>query len=168
LLLVLAAAILMSSLEVDAWGGMGAWILIRCRQATGHRVKLAILKDKTVAMAYVTLALAATASQLGLARADDRSPSYLNDMRIMACVTAENAVRARLKEQGPVSFESCASNKFDVDLAADDRDYTVEGYATVLSAGNAPASKRFLVRLNHNPRSYGAWGFDVIKIVIDP
>ncbi len=128
---------------------------------------LAILKDKTEAMACVTLALA-TASQLGFARADDRSLSYLNDMRIMACVTAENAVRARLKEQGPVSFESCASNKFDIDLAANDRDYKVKGYATVLSARDGSAPKRFLVRINHNPQSYGAWGFEVIEIVVDP
>jgi hypothetical protein len=128
---------------------------------------LAILKDKTEAMACVTLALA-TASQLSLARADDRPLSYLNDMRIIACVTAENAVRTRLKEQGPVSFESCASNNFDIDLAANDRDYMVGGYATVLSAGDGPASKRFLVRLNHNPQSYGAWGFEVIEVVVDP
>jgi hypothetical protein len=28
--------------------------------------------------------------------------------------------------------------------------------------------KRFFVRLNHNPYSYGDWGFEVIKVEIDP
>ena len=103
-----------------------------------------------------------------LSRADDRLEAYLNDMRIMACITAENAVRARLKDRGQVSFESCASNKFDIDLGVDDRDYRVSGYATVLSPSARPVDRRFLVRMNHNPGSYGDWGFEVIRVEIDP
>jgi len=103
-----------------------------------------------------------------LSRADDRLEAYLNDMRIMACISAENAVRARLKDRGQVSFESCASNKFDIDLGVDDRVYRVSGYATVLSPSARPVDRRFLVRMNHNPGSYGDWGFEVIRVEIDP
>ena len=100
--------------------------------------------------------------------AEERSKAYLNDMRIMACVTAENAVRARLKDQGQVSFESCASNKFDIDLGAADRDYKVYGFATLLSPNAAPAYRRFFVHMNHDPGSYRDWGFEVTKVEIDP
>src|SRR4051812_38406610 len=61
----------------------------------------------------------AAALETSLSRAEGRSKAYLNDMRVMACVTAQSAVRARLKDQGQVGFESCASNKFGIDLAAD-------------------------------------------------
>jgi hypothetical protein len=105
---------------------------------------------------------------VGSSRADDRSQSYLNDMKIMACVMAENAVRGRLNDQGLVSFESCASNKFDFDLAADDRNYKVVGYATVVSSNASSIRRRFSVHLNHNPGSYGEWGFEVTKVEIDP
>jgi hypothetical protein len=129
---------------------------------------LAASKAVTKAIACcVTLVLAAVL-QADLSRAEDRSKAYLNDMRIMACVTAENAVRARLKDQGQVSFESCASSKFDIDLAADDRDYKVFGYATILSPDVASVTKRFFVRINHDPDSYGDWGFEVTKVEIDP
>lgn len=103
-----------------------------------------------------------------LSRAEERSKAYLNDMRIMACVTAQNAVRSHLKDQGRVSFESCASNKFEIDIAADDRDYKVFGYATISSPNVALATKRFYVRINHDPGSYGEWGFEVTKVEIDP
>jgi hypothetical protein len=100
--------------------------------------------------------------------AEERSKAYLNDMRIMACVTAQNAVRSHLRDQGRVSFESCASNKFEIHLAADDRDYKVFGYATISSPNVALATKRFYVRINHDPGSYGDWGFEVTKVQIDP
>jgi hypothetical protein len=59
--------------------------------------------------------------QVNLSRADDRAVTYLRDMRILACVKAENAVRERLKNEGQVSFESCASDEIDVDLGSADR-----------------------------------------------
>ncbi|WP_210183086.1 hypothetical protein, partial [Bradyrhizobium retamae] len=83
-------------------------------------------------------------------------------------LSAQNAVRAHLKGKGRVSFESCASNKFDIDLAADDRDYKVFGYATISAPNVALATKRFYVRINHDPGSYGDWGFEVTKVEIDP
>jgi hypothetical protein len=108
----------------------------------------------------------ATVFHADLSHAEDRSKTYLNDMRIMACVAAQHAVRARLKDQGLVSFESCASNKFDIDLAADDRDYKVSGYATLLSPNTGSTFRRFFVRINHDPGSYGDWGFEVTKVEI--
>jgi hypothetical protein len=126
-------------------------------------------KDHCTVLTGSTAALIlAIVFQVDSSRADDRSQGYLNDMRIMACVIAENAVRARLKHQGPVSFESCASSTFDIDLAADDRDYKVSGYATVLSPGAGSARRRFFVGINHNPASYSDWGFEVTKIEIEP
>lgn len=103
-----------------------------------------------------------------LSFAEGRSKAYLNDMRIMACITAQNAVRAHWKGQGRVSFESCASNKFEIDLATDDRDYKVFGCATISAPNVALATKRFYVRINHDPGSYGEWGFEVTKVEIDP
>lgn len=95
------------------------------------------------AIVYTALIVMAV-FKVDLSSADDRSLSYLNDMRIMACVTAENVVRARLKDRGPISFESCASNKFDFDSAADDRDCKVAGYATVVSQMGARRKGIFL------------------------
>jgi hypothetical protein len=103
-----------------------------------------------------------------LSYADDRPQAYWNDMRIMACIAAENAVRFRLKDQGQISFESCASDKFDIDLAANDRDYQVRGYGTLLPPNAGSVNKRFLVRMNHNPAAYGDWAFTVTKVEIDP
>jgi hypothetical protein len=117
---------------------------------------------------YGAALILSIAFQSGFCRAEERSQPYVNDMRILACVAAENAVRARLKDQGQVNFESCASNSFDIDLAADDRDYQVRGYGTLLSPDAGSVHKRFFVRLNHNPYSYGDWGFKVIKVEIDP
>jgi hypothetical protein len=119
---------------------------------------------KAIVVAFVF----AAALRADLSRAEERSNAYLNDMRIMACVTAQNTVRAHLKDQGRVSFESCASHKFEIDLAADDRDYRVSGYATVLSPNARPVDKRFFVTINHNPGSYGDWGFEVLRVEIDP
>jgi hypothetical protein len=121
----------------------------------------------TVLAGSATTLIFAIVFQVDSSRADDRSLGYLNDMRILACVTAENAVRARLMPQGSVNFESCASGEFDIDLAADDREYKVSGYATVSSSANS-ARRRFFVRMNHNPNSYGDWGFEVTKVEIDP
>jgi len=102
-------------------------------------------------------------------KAETRSPIYLNDMRIMACVTAQKAVRARLKGLGRVSFESCASGKFDFTYSDDDREYSVAGHATVDALlGKAGQLQRFFVVINHNPGSYGDWGFEVTNIEIDP
>jgi hypothetical protein len=122
----------------------------------------AVLADSTAPL------IVAIVLQVDPSHADNRSLSYLNDMRIMACVTAENVVRARLKDQGLVSFESCASGKFDIVLATDDRDYKVSGYAAVLSPSAGSTHRRFFVRINHNPNSYSDWGFEVIKVEIDP
>ncbi len=129
---------------------------------------LAASKGVTKAIACRVTLVFAVVLQADLSHAEDRSKAYLNDMRIMACVTAQNAARARLKDQGPVSFESCASNKFDVELGADDRDYRVSGYVTVLSPNAGPAVRRFFVRINHDPGSYGEWGFEVITVEIAP
>jgi hypothetical protein len=122
----------------------------------------------TTASACWAMLILAILFQPELSYADDRPRAYLNDMRIMACIAAENAVRARLKDQGQISFESCASNKFDIDLAANDRDYQVRGYGTLLPPSAGSVNKRFLVRINHNPASYGDWGFTVTKVEIDP
>jgi hypothetical protein len=119
------------------------------------------------ATVYVAL-IAVSVFKADLSSADDRSLSYSNDMRIMACVTAENIVRARLKDQGEVSFESCASDKFNVDLAADDRDYKVAGYATIVASDGRAAQRHFFVRINHNPGAYSDLGFEVTKVDIDP
>jgi hypothetical protein len=100
--------------------------------------------------------------------ADDRPQGYSNDMRIMACIAAENAVRTRLKDQGQISFESCASDKFDIDLAINDRDYQVRGYGTLRRPDGGSVNKNFLVHMNHNPATYGDWGFAVTKVEIDP
>jgi hypothetical protein len=133
-----------------------------------HSTVLVVSRFVTKATAYRVALIVLIALQSGFCRAEERPQYYLNDMRIMACITAENAVRAYLKDQGQVSFESCASNKFDIDLAVDDRDYQVRGYATLLSPNAGSAYKRFFVRLNHDPNSYGDWGFEVTKVEIDP
>jgi hypothetical protein len=138
-------------------------------QALSERMPI---QDGTISAAPRTVIYIALVAllffKMGSSRADDRSQSYLNDMKIMACVTAENAVRARLKDQGLVSFESCASNRFDVELAADDRDYKVVGYAIVVSSKTRSERKRFFVDMNHYPGSYGDWGFVVTKIELAP
>jgi hypothetical protein len=120
-----------------------------------------------VVILLVTLTLAAVFRPAS-SRADERLNAYLNDMRIMACIAAENAVRARLKELGRVSFESCASNTFDIDISADDRDYKVRGYAIILPPNVASTIKHFFVQISHNPGSYGDWGFEVTRVEIDP
>lgn len=55
-----------------------------------------IKKQRAVlAVSRITLTLAIVFG-MDPSHADDRPPGYyLNDMRILACVTAENAVRAR-------------------------------------------------------------------------
>jgi hypothetical protein len=116
---------------------------------------------------HVALVFAAIL-QTGLTRANDHHTQYLNDMKILACVTAQNAVRARLKQEGPVGFESCASSKFDFEISADDRNYKVFGNAIVMIPSGAPKSRRFRVRINHNPGSYGEWGFEVTGVDVDP
>jgi hypothetical protein len=133
-----------------------------------HGVVLAVPKAIADAVILCVTLILAIVLRSGLSRADERLNAYLNDMRIMACVTAENAVRARLQDRGRVSFESCASNKFDIDVAADDRDYKVRGYATILSPNVASTTKHFFVRINHDPGSYGDWGFEVTRVEIDP
>jgi hypothetical protein len=122
----------------------------------------------TAATARCAILILVNLFQSELCYADDRPQGYLNDMRIMACVAAENAVRARLQDQGKVSFEGCASDKFDIDIAANDRDYQVRGYGTLLSPNAGAVKKRFLVRMNHSPASYGDWGFTVTEVEIDP
>jgi hypothetical protein len=115
-----------------------------------------------------TILILAILFQPKLSYAGDRPRAYLIDMRIMACIAAENAVRFRLKDQGQISFESCASDKFDIDLGTNDRDYQVRGYGTLLPPNARSVNKRFLVRMNHNPASYADWGFQVTEIEIDP
>jgi hypothetical protein len=93
--------------------------------------------------ALKTVLILAAVLRAELSYAEDRSSAYLNDMRITACIKAENAVRARLRDKGRVSFESCASNRFEVDLGgANDRDYKVSGYATVLASDAPPVNRR--------------------------
>jgi hypothetical protein len=133
-----------------------------------HGVVLVAPKAVADAILFCVTLIFAVALRSGLCRADERLSTYLNDMRIMACITAENAVRARLQDRGRVSFESCASDKFDIDISADDRDYKVRGYATILSPNVASTTKHFFVRINHNPGSYGDWGFEVTRVEIDP
>jgi hypothetical protein len=106
--------------------------------------------------------------QANLSRADDRGVTYLRDMRILACVKAENAVRERLKNEGQVSFESCASDKFDVDLGSDDRNYKVSGNTTVLYPDARPVVRRFSVSMNHDRGAYRDRQFNVTRIEIDP
>jgi hypothetical protein len=133
-----------------------------------YRAALTASRAATGTSTCWTILILAILFQPELSYADDRPQAYLNDMRIMACVAAENAVRARLKDQGQISFESCASNKFDIDLAVNDRDYQVRGYGTLLSPNAGPVNKHFVVRMNHNPRTYADWGFTVTKVEIDP
>jgi hypothetical protein len=106
--------------------------------------------------------------QANLSRADDRGVTYLRNMRILACVKAENAVRERLKNEGQVSFESCASDKFDVDLGSDDRNYKVSGNTTVLYPDARPVVRRFSVSMNHDRGAYRDRQFNVTRIEIDP
>jgi hypothetical protein len=127
-------------------------------------------------MASKTVLILAAFFQANLSRADDRLADYLRDMRVLACVTAEKAVREQLKKEGHVSFESCASGQFDFDvglsdrnyLGLNDRDYKVSGYVTVLSRDVGPVVRRFLVSMNHDPGSYEDWGFEVTRIEIGP
>src|ERR1700722_19482988 len=58
--------------------------------------------------------------------------TYLDYVKFEACIVAQNGVRAHLAGQARVSFDSCASRKFDITISADDMDYSVSGYATVL------------------------------------
>ena len=122
----------------------------------------------TVTSTCGTMSILTILLQSGLSYAGDLPQAYLNDMRIMACIVAENAVRARLQDQGQISFESCASDKFDIDLAIDDRAYQVRGYGTLLSPNTGSVKKRFMVRIIHTPASYGDWGFNVTAVEINP
>jgi hypothetical protein len=133
-----------------------------------HSAALAVSKAVADAIVVFVTLIFALVLRSDLSHADKRPEAYWNNMRIMACITAENAVRARLKDKGQVSFESCASNKFDIDIAVDDRDYKVFGYGTILSPNGASATKHFFVRINHDPDSYGDWGFEVTRVEIDP
>jgi hypothetical protein len=126
-------------------------------------------KDRcAIPMAWKAVLIVVAFFQVGLSRADDRPATYLRQMRILACVKAENAVRERLKNEGQVSFESCASDEFEFDPGSDDRDYKVSGYATFLSRDARPVVRRYSVDIKHEPFSYQDWGFGVTRIEIDP
>jgi hypothetical protein len=131
-------------------------------------VAFAVSKGLAHAIVFCVTLIVALTLRSKFSHAAERPEYYWNDMRIMACITAENAVRARLKDKGQVSFEGCASNEFDIDIAVDDRDYKVFGYGIILSPNGASTYMHFFVRINHYPGSYGDWGFEVTKVEIDP
>ena len=93
--------------------------------------------------------------------------AYQDYVKFEACIVAQNGVRAHLDGQARVSFDSCASKKFDVAISADDRDYRVSGYATVLPPLGPPALRPFLVRIDHDPGRYPEWNFRVSNVEID-
>lgn len=93
--------------------------------------------------------------------------AYQDHVRLTACIVAQNALRAYLEVRARVSFDSCASKKFDVDISIDDRDYTVSGYATVLPPSGPSVLRHFSVRIDHAPGAYPEWNFKVSKIEID-
>lgn len=92
--------------------------------------------------------------------------AYQDYVKLEACIVAQNGVRTHLEGRARVSFDSCASKKFDVAISADDRDYSVSGYATVLPPSGPPALKPFLVRINHDPGRYPEWNFRVGNVEI--
>jgi hypothetical protein len=93
--------------------------------------------------------------------------AYQDYVKFEACIVAQNGVRAHLEGQARVSFDSCASKKFDVTLSTDDRDFSVSGYATVLPPSGPPALKPFVVRIVHDPGCYPEWNFRVSNVDID-
>ena len=93
--------------------------------------------------------------------------TYQDYVKFEACIVAQNGVRAHLEGQARVSFDSCASKKFDVAISADDRDYSVSGYATVLPPSGPPALKPFVVRIDHDPGRYPEWNFRVSNVEMD-
>jgi hypothetical protein len=133
-----------------------------------HRAAFTASKAVTVTSTCGTVSILTILLQPGLSYAGDRPQGYPRDMRIVACIVAENAVRARLQEEWRIGFESCASDKFDIDLAIDDRAYQVRGYGTLLSPNAGSVNKRFMVRIIHTPASYGDWGFKVTAVEINP
>jgi hypothetical protein len=94
--------------------------------------------------------------------------TYQDYVKLEACIVAQNGVRAHLEGQARVSFDSCTSKKFDVAISADDRDYTVSGYATVLPPSGPPALKPFLVHIDHDAGGYPEWNFRVGRVEITP
>jgi hypothetical protein len=104
----------------------------------------------------------------GIVQADQAAvQAYQDYVKLEACIVAQNGVRAHLEGQARVSFDSCASKKFDVAISTDDKDYSVSGYATVLPPSGPPALKPFLVRIIHDPGRYPEWNFKVSNVEID-
>jgi hypothetical protein len=93
---------------------------------------------------------------------------YQDYVKLEACIVAQNGVRAHLEGRARVSFDSCASKKFDVAISADDRDYTVSGYATVLPPSGSSALNSFVVHISHDPGQYPEWNFKVSNVEIGP
>jgi hypothetical protein len=98
---------------------------------------------------------------------DRKFQAYQYHVRLTACIVAQNGLRAYLQAQARVSFDSCASKKFDVVISDDDRDYVVSGYATLLPPSGPSALRHFSVRIDHAPGTYPEWSFKVSKIEID-
>lgn len=94
--------------------------------------------------------------------------AYQDYVKLEACIVAQNGVRAHLEGQARVSFDSCASKKFEVAISPDDKDYTVSGYATVLPPLHSSARKPFVVHIDHEPGGYPEWTFRVGRVEIDP
>jgi hypothetical protein len=106
-------------------------------------------------------------SQVGQDRARE-AQAYQDYVTLMACIVAQNGLRAYLEVRARVSFDSCASKKFEVDISTDDRDYTVSGYATVLPPSGPSVVRHFSVHIDHAPGAYPEWNFKVGKIEIAP
>jgi hypothetical protein len=96
-----------------------------------------------------------------------QTQAYQDYVKLTACIVAQNGLRAYLQAQARVSFDSCASKRFDVVISDDDRDYTVSGYATVLPPSGPSALRHFSVRIDHAPGTYPEWNFKVRNIEID-
>jgi hypothetical protein len=105
----------------------------------------------------------------GIVQADQAAvQAYQDDVKLRACIVAQNSVRTHLEGQARVSFDSCASKSFDVAISADDKDYTVSGYATVLPPLGPSALKPFVVHIDHDPGGYPEWNFRVGSVEIAP
>jgi hypothetical protein len=94
--------------------------------------------------------------------------AYQDYVKFEACIVAQNGVRAHLAGEARVSFDSCASKKVEVAISADDRDYSVSGYATVLPHSGPSVLKPFLVRIDHDPGRYPEWNFRLRRVEIAP